>query len=123
LRILVVASDPDASANLTSLLHRFGHRVEVASEWLAAWQAALREAPDVVLLDLAMSGIDAWEVARRLQAPAWEKKPFLIALAGCAGAADRRRSLEAGIDLHLVKPVNPDTLQRLLRRFEAIIGM
>jgi CheY-like chemotaxis protein len=51
----------------------------------------------------------------------WAKKPFVIALAGWHCAGDQRRSLEAGIDLHLVKPVDPDALQRLLRRFKAII--
>jgi CheY-like chemotaxis protein len=87
-----------------------------------AWQAALRDAPDVVLLDLAVPGMDGYGFARRLQEPAWVKKPFVIALAGWHSAGDQRRSLEAGIDLHLVKPVDPDALQRLLRRFEAIIG-
>jgi CheY-like chemotaxis protein len=56
-----------------------------------------------------------------LQEPAWEKKPFLIALADHAGEEDHRRSREAGIDLHLVKPVNPDLLRRVLGRFFRII--
>ena len=85
-------------------------------------QAALGKAPDVVFLDLALPGMDGWEVARRLQEPTWDKKPFLIALTGFGGEEDHRRSLEAGIDLHLVKPVDPDFLEQLLERSCRIIS-
>jgi len=92
-------------------------RVQVASDGPSACQAALNKLPDVVLLDLALPGMDGWEVAKRLRGRTWEKKPFLIALTGYGGEEDRRRSLEAGIDLHLVKPVEPDFLRRVLERF------
>jgi hypothetical protein len=58
LRILVV--ELDTAAGLASLLRRFGHRVQVSSDRDTAWQAALRDAPHVVLLDLAMPGTNGW---------------------------------------------------------------
>jgi CheY-like chemotaxis protein len=66
--------------------------------------------------------MDGYEVARRLQERATKKKPLLIAITGCGREQDRRRSAEAGIDLHLVKPVDPEAAQRLLRRFQSIIA-
>jgi DNA-binding response OmpR family regulator len=81
----------------------------------------LAKPPDVVLLDLALPDLDGWEVAEGLQEPSWEKKPFLIALADYDSEVDRCRSWQAGIDLHLVKPVDPDFLRRILERFCRII--
>ena len=122
LHILVVEDDPDRAEATAIWLRCNGHRVQVARDGPSAGQAALGRAPDVVLLDLELPGMDGWEVASRLQEPAWVKKPLLIALTGYGGDEDRRRSREAGIDLHLVKPVDPDELLRLLRRFYRVVG-
>jgi two-component system CheB/CheR fusion protein len=121
LHILVVEDDADTAESTAILLCSFGHRVQIASDGPAACQAALSKPPDVVLLDLGLPGMDGYEVARRLQAPSWEKRPFLIAITGYSSEEDRRRSLQAGIDLHLLKPVDPDFLRRLLGRFYRII--
>ena len=105
------------------LLHCFGHRVQVVSDGRSACQAVLNKPlPDVVLLELALPDLDAWEVAKRLQEPSREKRPFIIALADDdASEEDHCRSREAGIDLYLVKPVAPDFLRRILERFCQII--
>jgi two-component system CheB/CheR fusion protein len=103
------------------LLRYYGHRVEIALDGPSACQAARNKNPDVVLLDIALPGMDGWQVARHFQESSSEKKPFLIALTGYGSEEDRRRSLEAGIDLHLVKPVDPDYLRRLLARFYRIV--
>jgi DNA-binding response OmpR family regulator len=121
LHILLVEDDLDAAKRLVILLRCYGHRVQVALDGPSACQAALSKPPDVVLLDLAVPGMDGWEVARRLQEPTWEKKPFLIALTDCGTEADRPRCLESGIDLYLVKPVEPGFLRRVLERFRRVI--
>src|SRR5262249_7469533 len=80
--------------------------------------------PDVVLLDIGLPGMDGYQVARRIQeeiVPTIPKAPLLIAVTGRGSEADRRCSQEAGIDLHLTKPVEPDQLLRLLERFQRII--
>jgi CheY-like chemotaxis protein len=121
LYILLVEDDPDTAESTAMFLRECGHRVQVASDGPAACQAAASQPPDVVLLDLALPGMDGWEVARRLQEPAWEKKPLLIAVTGHDRKEDYGRSLTAGIDLHLAKPVDLNFLRQLLARFCRII--
>jgi DNA-binding response OmpR family regulator len=114
LHILVVNGDLAVAESTALLLHSFGHQVQVASDGHAAWQAASARPPDVVLLELALPDLDGWEVAERLQEPFWEKKPFLIGFADYDSEEDRYRSWQAGIDLHLVKPVDSDYLHTSL---------
>jgi CheY-like chemotaxis protein len=121
LYILLVEDDADTADSTALFLHECGHRVQVASDGPSACLAAVSQPPDVVLLDLALPGMDGWEVARRLQEPTWEKKPLLIAVTGHDRKEDYRRCLNAGFDLHLAKPVDPHYLRRLLARFCRII--
>jgi CheY-like chemotaxis protein len=121
LRILVVEDDADTARSMASLLRLYGHRVRVAQDGPAALRLARRTRPDVVLLDLGLRGMDGWGVARRLGKESFVKPPFLVALSGYGGEEDRRRSEEAGIHLHLVKPVDPVFLRRLLRRFQEVV--
>jgi CheY-like chemotaxis protein len=78
--------------------------------------------PDVVLLDIGLPGLDGYEVAKRLHERAAGRKPLLIAITGYGQDEDRRRSAEAGIHLHLLKPADPAGLQQMLKRFQGIIG-
>jgi CheY-like chemotaxis protein len=123
LYILVVEDDPDMAESSALLLRCFGHRVQVVSDGRSACQAVLNKPPpDVVLLELALPDLDGWEVAKRLQEPSREKRLFIIALAyDDASEEDHRRSRQAGIDLHLVKPVAPDFLRQILEKFRRII--
>ena len=75
--------------------------------------------PNVVLLDLAMPGVDGWELAGRLRAEPCLDGVVLLAVSGYGGDADRQRSYAAGIDEHLVKPVEPERLFRLLEQYAA----
>jgi CheY-like chemotaxis protein len=121
LRILVVEDDADTAQSTALLLRLYGHRVRVAPDGRAALRLARRARPDVVLLDLGLPGMDGWEVARRLGEQLFARPPFLVALSGYGGEEDRRRSEQAGIHLHLVKPVDPEFLRRLLRRFQEVV--
>ena len=117
LRILVIEDNQDAAETLCDLLELFGYQAEIASSGAAGVEAARRSRPDVVLCDIGLPVMDGYAVARELRAdPRTEKIP-LIALTGYGREADRRQAVEAGFDLHLVKPVGPEVLKRLLAGF------
>jgi two-component system, OmpR family, response regulator len=122
LHVLIVEDHPDTAISLAALLRMDGHRVDLASTGLAALEQADALTPDVVLLDLGLPGLDGWEVASRLHLRPAGKRPLLVAITGHGLDADRRRSDQAGIDLHLVKPVDIEELQKLLRMFQAVLG-
>ncbi|MDB4967888.1 MAG: Chemotaxis protein methyltransferase CheR [Myxococcales bacterium] len=117
LRILVVEDNADIRETLKELLEIEGHIVTLAEDG----QAAVAEAGnghehDVALVDIGLPGIDGYAVAQRLR-DIRAHKGFprrLIAMTGYGQAEDRRRAFEAGFDAHLVKPVDPETLTRLL---------
>jgi two-component system OmpR family response regulator len=77
----------------------------------AALQAAQDSLPDVMLLDIGIPGMDGCEVARKIGGWSNWRRPLLIAVTGFGLESERRRSAEAGIDLHLLKPLDPDRLK------------
>ena len=121
LRVLLVEDDADNAASLAMLLRLWGHEVQTVGDGPAALQAARESPPDVALLDLGLPGMSGHEVARRLQAPVQGKRPLLIAVTGFGEEKDRCKSEQAGIDLHLLKPVDPEILLRVLARFRDIV--
>ena len=122
LRILLVEDDGDLAETLAALLRIYGHEVQVARDGPTALRLAADQPPDVGLLDLGLpGGMDGYEVARRLREQEVDKLPLLIAVTGSGQDEDRRRSKEAVIHLHLLKPVDGEALNRLLHRFKAII--
>lgn len=112
--VLVVDDDRDAAETLFELLEMWGHRVWLARDGARGIDAAREHHPQVALLDIGMPGIDGYEVARRLRAAAETRDMVLVALTGYGGDEDRKRAREAGFDYHLVKPPDPEELQRLL---------
>lgn len=113
-RILVVDDNEDAAESLAALLRLFGHEVDVAFDGEQALALAPEVKPDLVLLDLGMPRMDGHEVARRMRAAPWGGQIKIIALSGFGDGADRARSLEAGCNDHLVKPVSPVDLELAL---------
>ena len=123
LRILLVEDDGDSAETLAVLLRIYGHEVQVAHDGPTALRLAADQPPDVGLLDLGLpGGMDGYEVARRLREQEADKLPLLIAVTGYDRDEDRRRSKEAGIHLHLLKPIDGEALNRLLQRFQAVIA-
>lgn len=116
LQILVIEDNVDAAETLQDLLGLFGHAVEVAYSGPEGIETARRLLPDVVLCDIGLPGMDGYAVARQLRQEPSLSATRLIALTGYGRDSDRRLAEEAGFDLHLVKPVEPIELQRLLTR-------
>jgi signal transduction histidine kinase len=111
-RILVVDDNRDAADTLGDLLQALGARVQVVYDGCAALEALATFNPAVAVIDLGMPGMDGYDVARRVRAEPGFNGVTLVALTGWNQAAERAR--EAGFDHHMVKPVDPDTLQAVL---------
>ena len=90
-----------------------GHVVEEAGDGTSAVPRAVEWAPDIVLLDIGLPGLDGYAVARRIR-KRLGRAVRLVALTGYGDHEARDRSTEAGFDAHLVKPVDPDRLARLV---------
>ena len=115
-RILVVDDNRDAVDALAMMLKLGGNDVEIAYEGMAALATAQSFVPDAVVLDIGLPGIDGYEVARRLRARPETAGALIVAVTGYGQKEDRERSLAAGFDHHLVKPIESDALLTLLSR-------
>jgi len=119
-RVLVVDDNRDAAATLEMLVQLWGHEVRTAHTGPAALAEAAIYRPEVVLLDIGLPGMDGYEVAQRLRKLDGLEKVVLIAITGYGQEDDRRRSREAGVDQHLVKPVDPIQLQEVLAAADSV---
>jgi PAS domain S-box-containing protein len=113
-RILVVDDNVDAGQTLAMLLRLSGSDVEITHDGPSALHTAEDFRPQVIFLDIGMPGMDGYEVARKLRACPLTSDVLLVALTGWGQEEDRRRTAEAGFDVHLVKPVAPDALESVL---------
>lgn len=113
-RLLLVEDNADIAESMRLLLELLGHQVRVAHDGLAALDAARLERPDVMLVDIGLPGIDGYEVARRVRRDAALRDVTLVALTGYGRDEDRSTAIDAGFDHHLVKPIDPDTLESLI---------
>jgi len=115
-RVLIVDDNLDAANSLAALLRRKGAMTRVAFDGPSALTLLAEEGADLVILDIGMPGMDGHEVARRIRRQPELAHTRLIAMSGLGQASDRSRSLQAGFDDHLVKPVALEVLDRLLER-------
>ena len=113
-RILVVDDNTDAAESLAILLRLKGNEVRVAYEGRSALSTAREFHPELIFLDIGMPVMDGYAVAKQIRLEKEVSDATLIALTGWGQESDRRRSQEAGFDLHLVKPVDPDVLGKIL---------
>jgi signal transduction histidine kinase len=114
-RILVADSDLDALESLGLLLAAHGHAVATTQRGQEVLELASRFAPDVLMLDLGMAGIDGKGTVRRLRALPGGRQAILIATSRGDRQAAKRAARDAGFDFHLATPVEPDELERLLQ--------
>jgi PAS domain S-box-containing protein len=113
-RILVIEDNADTAESLKETLELSGHVVEMASTGKEGVAAARRFRPEVVLCDIGLPEMDGYEVAAALRQEPSTRGVALIGITGYGQEEDKHRSQEAGIDLHLTKPVDPEELLRYL---------
>lgn len=118
-RVLVVDDNRDAADTLALLLELMGHTTRTAHDGPAALEAAAAFEPDIVLLDIGLPRMNGYEVCRKLREEPWGRSAFVVALTGWGQAEDQRNASEAGFDRHLVKPVEEEVLQKVLREAPA----
>jgi signal transduction histidine kinase len=112
--VLLVDDNADAVESLAMIVSTWGHPTHIALSGADGLLQAERLKPDVVILDLLMPGLSGFEVARKLRAQPWARRTVLIALSGLGQQADLERSLQAGFDRHLIKPVDPTRLREII---------
>ncbi len=95
-----------------------GHEVKTVFDGRLALDAARHHRPEVVLLDIGLPSLDGYQLAGLIRQDEHLKDAVLIAITGYGEETDRRRSLEAGFDHHLIKPIDLDALLPLLDRAE-----
>lgn len=113
-RVLLVEDNLDMVHSTAMLLRDMGHSVEYAINGWAALELARRFHPEFVLLDLGLPGMDGFELCRRLKREPGLETVRCVAVTGYGQEDYRRRSREAGCELHLLKPVDPRVLRNLL---------
>jgi two-component system CheB/CheR fusion protein len=114
-RVLIIDDNDDSREVLAMSLEIDGHRVLAAASGREGLEIALVERPDVIIVDIGLPDIDGHEVARRLRS-ALGPETMLVAFSGYAQPEDRRRSLEAGFDAHVVKPATVEAILDALAR-------
>lgn len=113
-RILVVDDLRDCAETLVKLLQSLGHEAISLYDGQAAIDWTLRHRPDVVLMDVAMPGLDGYDAARQLRRQPSLKGTTLVAVTGFGRDEDRRRAAAAGFDFHVTKPVDIRQLETIL---------
>ena len=112
--VLLIEDNDDGREMMAMMLSCYGFEVRHAADGLQGLEVAEQFHPDLALVDIGLPGIDGYEVARRLRSNPATQEMKLIALTGYGLAEDQRRVLEAGFDLHLVKPVDIDNLMKAI---------
>jgi CheY-like chemotaxis protein len=108
-KVLVIEDNPDGREMLRLLLQLVGHTVDVAADGEQGIEKALRDHPQVAVIDIGLPRLNGYQVARRLR-DAFGENIFLITQTSYGRPEDRQRAFEAGFDVHLTKPVDPREL-------------
>jgi two-component system CheB/CheR fusion protein len=116
LRILVVDDNVDGADMLALLLSDEGHEVRTAYTGREAMDAASRQRPDVIFLDIGLPELNGYEVARLLRADVTLSDTYIVAVTAYGTPADKAAALAVGIDAHLTKPVEPPTIYAALEK-------
>jgi CheY-like chemotaxis protein len=118
-KVLVADDNRDAAESLGILLAMSGYCVLLAHSGSEALSLALKERPDVLILDIGMPELSGYEVARGVRKHDWGKQALLLAISGWDQRQDREASNAAGFDVHLPKPASPERVEQLLADFSA----
>lgn len=114
-RVLVVDDNRDGVASLAMLLSLTGNDALTAHDGLEAVEMAGAFRPELIVLDIGLPKLNGYDACRRIRERSWGKSVVIIAATGWGQEDDRRRSAKPGFDHHLVKPVDPAAISKLLR--------
>jgi CheY-like chemotaxis protein len=109
IRILIVEDNEDNQDLMRFLLERAGYEVSTVENGLEGIEAARRDKPDIILMNVSLPELDGWSAAREIKADSVLAKIPLIAVSANTLAGDRRKALEAGFDSYIPKPINIHT--------------
>ena len=118
-RILIADDNTDSATTLSIMLEMLGNQVRVAHDGEAAVQAAREFGPDAILLDIGMPKLNGYDACARLRAIPETADAYMVALTGWGQEEDRNRAHAAGFDHHMVKPVEPALLEKLISELPA----
>jgi signal transduction histidine kinase/ActR/RegA family two-component response regulator len=114
LRVLIVEDNPDAAAMLDVIVSQLGHATTIVHDGASAVSAVRQCAPDLMLLDIGLPGMNGYAVARTVRERPEFRHVHLAAVTGWGQDEDRRKAREAGCDSHFTKPLSPAALEELL---------
>ncbi|HSN98182.1 MAG TPA: chemotaxis protein CheB [Candidatus Nanopelagicales bacterium] len=121
LSIFVVEDSDDGREMLEILLSHHGHAVEGYSNGAEGAAAIVERRPDMALVDIGLPGINGYEVAQRVRRDCEDTPIYLVALTGYGRPEDQKAALAAGFDEHVVKPIRPEVLTRLVEAVAAAV--
>ena len=113
-RVLVVDDNLDAAETLAMMLEILGQTTSQAHDGNAALKVAAEFKPEVVFMDIGLPGLSGHEAAVRMRKDLGMTDVYIVALSGYGTEEDRRKSMHAGFDNHLVKPLDPSQLPKIL---------
>jgi PAS domain S-box-containing protein len=119
-RVLVIEDNRDSAESLKDALEFYTHQVSIAYDGPSGIAIAREFKPEVVLCDIGLPGMDGYEVAGAFRADPTLRDTYLVALTGYAMADDLERSLAAGFDQHVAKPLPLEAIDRIVT--EAVVG-
>lgn len=114
LQILIVEDNRDSADSLKTLLEALGYVAQVVYDGESAVRTAAALRPGVIIMDVGLPGMNGYDAARRIRSENPGLAVLIIALTGWGQQADRQRSAAAGIDHHLIKPLDLAVLQEIL---------
>ena len=113
-RVLIADDLPDAARSLAMLFELYGAEVRFTLDGAETVRVAESFRPEIVLLDISMPRMNGYDAARAIRQASWGTNMVLIALTGWGRDSDLEEARGAGFDGHLLKPVDPEALVRLI---------
>jgi two-component system cell cycle response regulator DivK len=114
---ILVVEDQELNMDLLVELLEDEYQVLQATDGAAGIELAVRERPDLIIMDLSLPVVDGWEATRRIKASQELRRIPVVALTAHAMVGDASRALACGCDAYLTKPLDEDLLFGTLRRF------
>jgi CheY-like chemotaxis protein len=112
--VLVVDDNVDAAQTLAAALSLHGQDVRTAYDGIRAMRIASEWRPEVAILDIGMRAPNGYELCRRIRRQNRDPQPLIVACTGWGQDEFRERASAAGFDHHLIKPVSPDAVLKLI---------